>query len=141
MNVWLVSLLLCFCAYVVIVDSASSSASASSTDYGGGADRAKEARETGESEECSVWLARSTLPGTGIGMFAGRNFTRDEKILPVGDHTIPIVDMSLHQTGLSFFLWDSYTWVRQYTILIHSLSFCYLNDSSSKSSVNFYNSS
>lgn len=59
---------------------------------------------------CGVYLALSTLPGTGIGMFAGRDYQKLDPLMEVGDHIIPILDMSLHQKRGEFFLWDSYTW-------------------------------
>eukprot|EP00536_Pseudo-nitzschia_multiseries_P007647 jgi/Psemu1/256427/estExt_Genewise1Plus.C_1820001 len=75
---------------------------------------------------CGVYLAPSTLPGTGIGMFAGaRGYQTDETITKrLGDHVIPIVDLKMthSDTGLYFhdnehpdndnryFLWDQYTW-------------------------------
>lgn len=40
-----------------------------------------------DNTRCGVYLAMSTLPGTGIGMFAGRNFENGESIMgAVGDH-------------------------------------------------------
>jgi hypothetical protein len=36
--------------------------------------------------QCGVYLAQSTLPGTGIGMFAGKNFAVGESIMAAGDH-------------------------------------------------------
>ena len=43
--------------------------------------------------ECGVYLAFSTLPGTGIGMFAGRSFEEGDELMDVGDHLIPIVSL------------------------------------------------
>lgn len=72
-------------------------------------DSSKECRQQQEGRlECGVYLALSTLPGTGIGMFAGRNFTAQEQMMQMGDHLIPIVDRPDQK-----FLWDSYTWVSQ----------------------------
>lgn len=62
-------------------------------------------------EECGVWVALSTLPGTGIGMFAGKNFTKNAEMMPMGDHIVPIVDIETYHTDFVF-LWDEYTWVR-----------------------------
>ena len=56
--------------------------------------------------QCGIYLAMSTLPGTGIGMFAGRNFQATERLMMTVDLAIPSVDQS---EGC---LWDSYTWVR-----------------------------
>ena len=60
--------------------------------------------------KCGVYLAMSTLPGTGIGMFAGRDYEEGQDMMELGDHVIPIVDMSIHQRKDIFFLWDDYTW-------------------------------
>jgi len=72
---------------------------------------------------CNVWVAPSTLPGTGLGMYAGANgYTKGEMITKtMGDHVIAIPDQkSTHSdTGLydreddaliKYFLWDQYTW-------------------------------
>ena len=83
-------------------------------------------------DECGVWLALSTLEGTGIGMFAGKEFTAGQPFMMAGDHMVPIVDILAHNRDKDknkhngdgndndnnndnarlFFLWDEYTWVR-----------------------------
>lgn len=64
----------------------------------------------GETHECGVWLAPSTLPGSGLGMFAGRNFEKGEALM-AGDVVIPIVDLEAHWFGKSNkFLWNEYLW-------------------------------
>jgi hypothetical protein len=74
-------------------------------------DKEKEAPATqDEYKRCGVYLAQSTLPGTGIGMFAGRDYEPGEALLEVGDHNIPIVSLPQHQGHDVFFLWDEYTW-------------------------------
>ena len=59
--------------------------------------------------DCGVYLAFSTLPGTGIGMFAGRSFEKGDDLMDVGDHLIPIVSLPQNH-GEPYFLWDEYTW-------------------------------
>lgn len=73
---------------------------------------------------CGVYLAPSTLPGTGLGMYAGpKGFKKDEMITKtLGDHVIALTDqkMAHSDTGLydrdseidmtKYFLWDQYTW-------------------------------
>lgn len=59
--------------------------------------------------QCGVWLALSTLPGAGVGMFAGKTFEKGQHMMPAGDHIVPIVDLNIHQE-FAFFLWDEYTW-------------------------------
>ena len=63
-------------------------------------------------DECGIWLAPSTLPGAGLGMFAGRAFKKGEFMQQTGDVVIPIVDINMHQRGRGKFpfLWDEYTW-------------------------------
>jgi hypothetical protein len=64
-----------------------------------------------QTSECGVWVGLSTLPGTGIGMFAGKDFRKGDPLLSLGDHIIPIVDLGLnHAEDTSFFLWNEYTW-------------------------------
>ena len=67
------------------------------------------AGRTSASDQCGVWVGMSSLPGTGLGMFAGKNFKHGELLLPVGDLIIPIVDLGSRQTNS--FLWRDYTWV------------------------------
>jgi hypothetical protein len=61
-------------------------------------------------EQCGVYLAPSTIPGAGLGMFAGRNFSNADMVT-AGDILIPIVELSWHNGHETiFFLWDEYTW-------------------------------
>jgi hypothetical protein len=67
--------------------------------------------------ECGIWLAPSTIPGAGLGMYAGRNFHHGDALqldytgVPVGDPVIPIVDIEAHNGDKKFrMLWDEYTW-------------------------------
>jgi hypothetical protein len=61
-------------------------------------------------DTCGIWFAPSSIPNSGLGMYAGRNFEEGEEMTATGDAVIPIVDMALHQGTKWFFLWDSYTW-------------------------------
>jgi hypothetical protein len=54
-------------------------------------------------------LAPSTIPGAGLGVFAGREFRQDEPFLSSGDLIIPILHSELDQ-GDRKFLWREYTW-------------------------------
>ena len=62
--------------------------------------------------KCGVWSAKSTIPGAGFGMFAGKDFSKGEELLPSGDLVIPLVDMEIHHANAAnyVFLWDEYTW-------------------------------
>ena len=74
-----------------------------------------------EAEECGVWLALSTLPGTGIGMFAGKEFIKGENFMAAGDHVVPIIDMPVYNQGDNdYFLWDEYVWVRAFCVLLEA---------------------
>ncbi len=64
--------------------------------------------------ECSLWIAPSTIPGAGLGLFAGKSYALHETITP-GDLTVPLLDMHWHNDVDSFdhdhlFVWDEYTW-------------------------------
>lgn len=78
--------------------------------------------------ECGLYLAPSTIPGAGLGMYAGRAY-QNRELLQAGDSgdiVIPIVDLRYHQylyggaDGTSTespsqfaFLWDEYTWAAE----------------------------
>ena len=68
-------------------------------------------------DQCGVWVAPSTLPGAGLGMFAGKDFEKSQPMLATGDIVIPIVDIMMHQRGRKkfIFLWDEYTWVSSWS--------------------------
>ena len=72
---------------------------------------------------CNIYVAPSTIPGTGLGMYAGaKGYKAGETITKsLGDHIIPIVDQKATHvdTGIydehardmtKYFLWDQYTW-------------------------------
>jgi len=72
---------------------------------------------------CGVYVAPSTLPGTGLGMYAGSKGYRAGEMITktLGDHIVAIPDSkeTHSDTGLydkssedmtKYFLWDQYTW-------------------------------
>jgi hypothetical protein len=59
---------------------------------------------------CGIWFARSSIPNSGLGMYAGRNFEEGEELMATGDVVIPLIDVELYHDVKSFFIWDSYTW-------------------------------
>jgi hypothetical protein len=69
--------------------------------------------ETASSSYCDLWLAPSTIPGAGLGVFTGRDFYVGE-VVTTGDVTVPLVDMDTEDDTSSSsslaFLWDDYTW-------------------------------
>ena len=63
-----------------------------------------------ESKQCGVYLAPSTIPGAGLGMFAGRDY-KPREIVTEGDIVIPLSEIDWHNGfQLDFFLWEEYTW-------------------------------
>lgn len=66
--------------------------------------------------ECRVYLAPTTIPNAGFGIFAGKNFQKDDLIL-YGDIAVPLDDMPFN-TGSPYkgeldgihFPWGDYTW-------------------------------
>mmetsp|Transcript_17515 Transcript_17515/g.26592 ORF Transcript_17515/g.26592 Transcript_17515/m.26592 type:complete len:598 (+) Transcript_17515:47-1840(+) len=61
-------------------------------------------------QKCGIWFAESSIPNSGLGMYAGRDFEKGEQMMEGGDVVIPIIDIHLHQGSRWYFLWDSYTW-------------------------------
>ncbi len=72
---------------------------------------------------CNVYVAPSTIPGTGLGMYAGaKGYKAGETITKsLGDHIVAIPDVKTthSDTGIydqdardmtKYFLWDQYTW-------------------------------
>lgn len=59
---------------------------------------------------CGLWLAESSIPHAGIGMYAGRSYEKKEALAATGDVVIPIVDINFYHGSKFNFLWDSYTW-------------------------------
>ena len=67
-------------------------------------------RDDDEELTCGIWFAKSTIPGAGLGVFAGKDFDLKQSVLPTGDVVIPLVDYKLFQQPNFNFLWDEYTW-------------------------------
>ena len=66
------------------------------------------------SSECGMYLAPSTIPGAGMGVFAGHHdIQKGEYLLSDdGDLVIPAYDMNWHvgHDKQYSFLWEEYTW-------------------------------
>lgn len=61
--------------------------------------------------DCGVYLAPSTIPGAGMGMFAGKNGFKKGKFVAGGDIVIPSVEMKWNNGHKPFdFLWTEYQW-------------------------------
>jgi hypothetical protein len=67
------------------------------------------------SNDCGVYLAPSTIPGAGLGIFAGDHPIAKGEAVGMGDILIPIVDFHWHNGGKNNttypFLWFQYTWM------------------------------
>lgn len=62
------------------------------------------------SYSCGVYLAESTIPNAGLGMFAGIQYNASD-IITAGDLYVPAIEMQWHNGFGKFnFLWDEYTW-------------------------------
>lgn len=63
---------------------------------------------------CGIYLAPSTIPGSGLGLFAGNKYYEEDDPVTFGDTTIPIVDYEWNNEGGphadDFFLWNEYVW-------------------------------
>ena len=59
---------------------------------------------------CGVYLAPSTIPGAGLGLFAGRDYQEGSLVIH-GDLSIAVTDYYVHNEqdseALEHFLWDS----------------------------------
>ncbi|KAL3938258.1 MAG: hypothetical protein SGBAC_006800, partial [Bacillariaceae sp.] len=70
--------------------------------------------KTHDNSKCGVYLAPSSIPHAGLGMFAGhRDYKTGEQVTD-GDIVIPIFEMEWHNQDKEWefdhFLWDEYTW-------------------------------
>ena len=66
-----------------------------------------------EDEECGIYLAQSTIANAGFGLFAGKDYSKNELLLHApshGDIVIPIVDFKFHSVDQRefYFLWNDY---------------------------------
>ena len=63
--------------------------------------------------ECGIYLAPSTIPGAGMGMFLGNTPRAINDTVTRGDIVIPVIELKFHNGGDNTkgkFLWDEYTW-------------------------------
>lgn len=52
--------------------------------------------------ECGMYLAESTIPGAGLGMFAGNREYKEEDIVTEGDLMVPIFELDWHNGHLDY---------------------------------------
>ncbi|GKY97920.1 hypothetical protein MPSEU_000750000 [Mayamaea pseudoterrestris] len=64
------------------------------------------------SEECSIYLAPSTIPGAGLGMFSGKNY-KENDFLTSGDLLVPLIDLQAHNGDIDIhdLVLQSYYWL------------------------------
>ena len=63
-----------------------------------------------ESDECTLYLAPSTIPNAGLGIFTSISRTAGD-IIGEGDVMLPFVDMKFHNGDREYFnIWDDYLW-------------------------------
>ena len=64
--------------------------------------------------DCGVYLAPSTIPGAGLGLYAGKDYGKGDRVT-WGDLIFPVIELSWNNGHEDFFwLWDEYTW--SYTV-------------------------
>lgn len=64
-------------------------------------------------EKCGIYLAKSTIPGAGLGMFAGHHWIDEGDIVTDSDLVIPVFELDWHNAEQILghqFLWTEYSW-------------------------------
>lgn len=75
--------------------------------------------------QCGIYLANSTIPGAGLGMFLGHTSLQPNDLVTFGDVVIPLFEMDWHNAFYKaddqyFHLWGEYTWsVREFNGPLH----------------------
>jgi hypothetical protein len=70
------------------------------------------ASDKNEGDTCRIYMAPSTIPGAGYGLFAGVSYEKGDLVTP-GDGVVPIYDLVFHngnEDHVTTFLWDEYVW-------------------------------
>ena len=69
--------------------------------------------------ECGLYLAPSSIPGAGLGMYSGSKAYEKQELVSDGDLMIPQWDMDFNNGDDEYYnLWNEYTWsVSKFTIL------------------------
>eukprot|EP00536_Pseudo-nitzschia_multiseries_P018661 jgi/Psemu1/56654/gm1.56654_g len=61
--------------------------------------------------ECGLYLAPSSIPGAGLGMYSGSKKYEAYELVSDSDLMIPTWDLDYHNgNDVYHFLWDEYTW-------------------------------
>lgn len=77
-----------------------------------GAIAAKDTSIGGDNDQCGIYFAPSTIPGAGMGMFAGKAYPADTW-LTTGDILVPLIDWAEqnHHISIEEILMQSYYWL------------------------------
>lgn len=68
--------------------------------------------EAKRSTQCGLYMAESTIAGSGMGMFVGHTTFETGELIADSDATIPLFELDWHNGNLPFrFLWDDYAWL------------------------------
>lgn len=68
-------------------------------------------RKYSPTEECGLYLAPSSIPGAGFGMYSGSTAYKADSIISDKDLMIPTWDLDYHNGNDPYWhLWDEYTW-------------------------------
>jgi hypothetical protein len=69
------------------------------------------ARDYTGPEECGLYLAPSTIPGAGLGMYAGSTEYAKGSLVSDSELMLPTWDLDYHNGNDEYYhLWDEYTW-------------------------------
>jgi hypothetical protein len=64
--------------------------------------------------KCGIYLAPSSIPGSGLGMYAGDRVYEKNELVTLGDVTIPIIEYKWNTQKMGLknesFIWDEYYW-------------------------------
>ena len=67
-----------------------------------------------DNSKCGIYLAPSSIPHAGLGMYAGHREYKNGQQVTDGDIVIPLFEMDWHNQLKTWeydhFLWDEYTW-------------------------------
>eukprot|EP00537_Pseudo-nitzschia_pungens_P017557 CAMPEP_0172410782 /NCGR_PEP_ID=MMETSP1061-20121228/77059_1 /TAXON_ID=37318 /ORGANISM="Pseudo-nitzschia pungens, Strain cf. pungens" /LENGTH=664 /DNA_ID=CAMNT_0013146977 /DNA_START=73 /DNA_END=2067 /DNA_ORIENTATION=+ len=62
-------------------------------------------------DECGLYLAPSSIPGAGLGMYSGSKKYEQFELVSDSDLMIPTWDLDYHNGNDAYYhLWDEYTW-------------------------------
>jgi hypothetical protein len=90
-----------------------SSSSSLSGNSNGDSNSNSNSNSDGDGDLCGMYLAPSTIPGAGMGVFAGHNDIPKGNYLLTddGDLVVPAYEMTKHIGHTKYsFLWEEYTW-------------------------------